>query len=100
MNMMDLTGKYDQLSIAAVALGLYALIVKYFRFQRCLRILSRFKLSGRPLSSMTTKEAHQIVRELRELEFPYTLHNAMKLSLLKVCFVYIYIYMYALTDRD
>lgn len=33
---------------------------------------------------MTVKEAHQIVRELRELEFPYSLHNAMKISLHKV----------------
>lgn len=33
---------------------------------------------------MNVKEAHQIVRELRELEFPYSLHNAMKISLLKV----------------
>ncbi|KAE8548207.1 hypothetical protein EYB25_010001 [Talaromyces marneffei] len=32
---------------------------------------------------MTVREAHEIFRELRELEFPYTLHSAMKLSLLK-----------------
>ncbi|RMJ28853.1 hypothetical protein PHISP_00304 [Aspergillus sp. HF37] len=32
---------------------------------------------------MTVKEAHQIIRELREQEFPYSLHNAMNNSLLK-----------------
>lgn len=98
MNTTYFTSKYQKFSLAAALLGLYVLIVRYFRFRRCLRIQSRFKLAGRPLSSMTVKEAHRIVRGLRELEFPYTLHNAMKLSLLKVCFIYIYIYV--LTDRD
>lgn len=78
----------EQLLIAVTLLSLYLVIVRQLRFQRCHAIQSRFQ-SGRPLSSMTVKEAHQIVRELRELEFPYTLHNAMKISLLKVCSIYI-----------
>lgn len=78
----------EQLLIAVTLLSLYLVIVRQLRFQRCHAIQSRFQ-SSRPLSSMTVKEAHQIVRELRELEFPYTLHNAMKISLLKVCSIYI-----------
>lgn len=64
------------------ALVLYIFAVQRHRYQRCKVIQSRFE--RRALSSMTVEEAHQIVRELRELEFPYTMHNAMKLSLLKV----------------
>lgn len=78
----------DILSHPILALGcalcvtLYIITVGRCRYQRCKAIQSRFK--DRPLSSMTVAEAHQIVRELRELEFPYSMHNAMKLSLLKV----------------
>lgn len=66
----------------AFCVAVYILIVGKCRYQRCKAIQSRFK--DRPLSSMTVAEAHQIIRELRELEFPYSMHNAMKLSLLKV----------------
>ncbi|PGH14887.1 hypothetical protein AJ79_02749 [Helicocarpus griseus UAMH5409] len=79
--MTAFAGEYERPLAAAAALGVHLFIVRYFRFQRCCRIESRFE--GRPLSSMTVKEAHQTVRELRELESPYSLHNAMKLSLLK-----------------
>lgn len=84
---MDLTTpqhSYQTTLTAVSVLGIYILLVRYFRFQRRDKIQARFKQTGRPLSSMTVKEAHQIIREMRELEFPYTLHNAMKLSLLKV----------------
>lgn len=70
--------------IAVSVLGIYLLLVRYFRYQHRDEIEARFRQTGRPLSSMTVKEAHQIIRDMRELEFPYTLHNAMKLSLLKV----------------
>ncbi|KAF7128280.1 hypothetical protein CNMCM5793_002822 [Aspergillus hiratsukae] len=68
-------------SLTVTIVTLYTLLVRYYRFQRCSAIQSRF--TNRPPSSMTVNEAHQIIRELRELEFPHTLHNAMKLSLLK-----------------
>ncbi|KAJ5155962.1 hypothetical protein N7492_008765 [Penicillium capsulatum] len=67
---------------SACTLVLYALAVRHRRYQRCKAIESRF--SHRASSSMAVEEAHQIIRELRELEFPYTMHNAMKLSLLKL----------------
>ncbi|KAL2826622.1 hypothetical protein BDW59DRAFT_179340 [Aspergillus cavernicola] len=58
--------------------GSDVLTVRRHRFNRRSAITSRF--ANRPLSSMTVSEAHTILRELRELEFPYSMHNAMKLS--------------------
>ncbi|KAE8135997.1 hypothetical protein BDV38DRAFT_272462 [Aspergillus pseudotamarii] len=80
--MVNLSITSARLLLTAAVLLPYILIVKRLRFQRARRIEAKF--SGRPLSSMTVKEAHEIFRELRELEFPYTLHSAMKLSLLKI----------------
>ncbi|KAE8153151.1 hypothetical protein BDV25DRAFT_137225 [Aspergillus avenaceus] len=71
----------EHLFIAMAIVAPYLLLVRHCRYQRAHTIQARF--SERPLSSMTVKEAHEIFRELRELEFPYTLHSAMKLSLLK-----------------
>ncbi|BAE62249.1 unnamed protein product [Aspergillus oryzae RIB40] len=79
--MANLSITPERLLIAAAVLLPYLLLVKRLRFQRARKIEAKF--NGRPLSSMTVKEAHEIFRELRELEFPYTLHSAMKLSLLK-----------------
>lgn len=63
-------------------LGAYLLTTQYLRFQRRNRIKSAF--ADRPLSSMTVHEAHEIMRELRELEFPYTMRSSTRLSTLKV----------------
>lgn len=83
MEILSALSNYQSLALVGGALGVYMLLIRLCRFQRCKAIRGRF--AGRPLSSMTVKDAHQIIRELRELEFPYSLHNAMKLSLLKVC---------------
>lgn len=56
-------------------LGAYLLTTQYLRFQRRNRIKSAF--ADRPLSSMTVHEAHEIMRELRELEFPHTNPNPL-----------------------
>ncbi|KAB8231143.1 uncharacterized protein BDW43DRAFT_313225 [Aspergillus alliaceus] len=79
--MADLIITPEHLLVVGAMVVSYILLVNRLRFKRARKIES--KLSGRPLSSMTVKEAHEIIRELRELEFPYTLHSAMKLSLLK-----------------
>lgn len=68
---------------AVPLLALYIYLVRTRRFTRRDAITARFN-EKHPPSTMTVGEAHQIVRELRELEFPYSMHNAMKLSLLKV----------------
>lgn len=68
---------------AVSLLALYLYLVRTRRFNRRDAIQSRFN-EKHPPANMSVGEAHQIVRELRELEFPYSMHNAMKLSLLKV----------------
>lgn len=72
----------SQLTLLAASIALYLALARYLRYQRRDAIQARF--TNRPLSSMTIFEAHEIIRELRELEFPYTMHTAMKISLLKV----------------
>ncbi|PLB52517.1 hypothetical protein P170DRAFT_507287 [Aspergillus steynii IBT 23096] len=71
----------NQLTLLAAVFTLYLALVRYPRYARRDAINNRF--TNRPLSSMTIPEAHEIIRELRELEFPYTMHTAMKISLLK-----------------
>ncbi|KAL5366453.1 hypothetical protein BJX96DRAFT_182615 [Aspergillus floccosus] len=83
MEFIDLPVSYHTLLTGLSVLGVCMLLVRYFRFKRCHDIESRFKLVNRPLSTMSVREAHRIIREMRELEFPYTFHSAMKLSLLK-----------------
>ncbi|KAE8421940.1 hypothetical protein BDV36DRAFT_18713 [Aspergillus pseudocaelatus] len=77
----------EALFAAASLIGLYVLAVQYLRFQRCDRIESKFKRAGRPLSSMTVKEAHDIMRQLRELEFPFALRSSTRMTTLKTASV-------------
>lgn len=83
-DMADINVTREHLFVAGTISVLYLLLARSLRFRRVRKIESRF--DGRPFSCMTVREAHEIFRELRELEFPYTLHSAMKLSLLKVSF--------------
>ncbi|KUL89311.1 hypothetical protein ZTR_03741 [Talaromyces verruculosus] len=80
-DMADINVTRERLFVAGTISVLYLLLARSLRFRHARKIESKF--DGRPLSSMTVREAHEIFRELRELEFPYTLHSAMKLSLLK-----------------
>ncbi|KAB8273230.1 hypothetical protein BDV30DRAFT_249088 [Aspergillus minisclerotigenes] len=77
----------EALLAGASLIGLYVLAVQYFRFQRCDRIQSQFRRAGRPLSSMTVKEAHDIIRQLRELEFPFALRTSTRMTTLKTASV-------------
>ena len=72
----------NQPTLLTAGVALYLALARYLRYQRRNVIKARF--TNRPLSSMTIPEAHEIIRELRELEFPYAMHSAMKISLLKV----------------
>ncbi|KAB8238564.1 uncharacterized protein BDW43DRAFT_320347 [Aspergillus alliaceus] len=74
---------YETLIATSLLTGLYVLLVQYFRFQRCDRIQSQFMPAGRPLSSMSVKEAHEIMRQLRELEFPYIMRSSTRMTTLK-----------------
>lgn len=61
----------------------YFLAVRFLRYKRAARISSLFANGKRPLSSMTTKEAFNILAQLQTLEFPYAFNKARTIALLK-----------------
>ncbi|KAL5050588.1 hypothetical protein BDW71DRAFT_194358 [Aspergillus fruticulosus] len=69
----------------AIVLGLtsYMALVKFLRYRRMAKIEAPFAHGRRPLSSMTVKEAHAILAQLQELEFPYAFAKARRMALLK-----------------
>ncbi|KAL4753958.1 hypothetical protein BDW72DRAFT_209294 [Aspergillus terricola var. indicus] len=73
----------------AIVIGLtsYMALVKRLRYRRKARIEAPFAhghgIDRRPLSSMTVKEAHAILAQLQELEFPYAFAKARRMALLK-----------------
>lgn len=75
---------WSTLSLITIALISYIVMVKRLRYCRRAEIEAPFASGGRPLSSMTAKEAHEIIQKLQELEFPYAFGKARKLALLKV----------------
>lgn len=62
---------------------LYLGLVRYMRYKRSEAMLSSFG-KDRPLSTMTTAEAHRIMTNLQELEFPHAFKKARTVALLKV----------------
>lgn len=76
---------YCSYLILEIVLLAYLLTVRCLRYRRCHQIRLQFESPERPLSSMSAKEAYNIMRQLQELEFPYNLHNALSFGLLKVC---------------
>ncbi|KAL4739855.1 hypothetical protein BDV11DRAFT_169629 [Aspergillus similis] len=73
----------------AIIIGLtsYMALVKRLRYRRKAKIEAPFDhahgIDRRPLSSMTVKEAHAILAQLQELEFPYAFAKARRMALLK-----------------
>lgn len=82
--------------VVAVSL-IYLVTVRRYRYEISRTIESSFKDRGRPLSSMTVKEAHDVVRTMRQLEFPFAMHLAMKISLLKVSFSFCFYFSFYLS---
>ena len=72
------------LPLAAVLLCSYVVLVRAHRYRRMEVIRGPFARGKRPLSSMTTKEAHEIIAQLQELEFPSAFAKARRIALLKV----------------
>lgn len=70
----------------AIFIGLigYLALVQVLRYRRMTKIEALFAHGKRKLSTMTTKEAHEIIAQLQELEFPYAFGKARKIALLKV----------------
>ncbi|KAK6333063.1 hypothetical protein TWF718_010887 [Orbilia javanica] len=66
-----------------IVIAAYLLTVRFFRYRRRDEIAAKFSGSGRPLSEMTGKDAHEIMAKLQEFEFPYAFQKARTISLLK-----------------
>jgi hypothetical protein len=80
------TTLWDKHSLAITILGLvgYISLVQLFRYRRMAKIQALFANGRRPLSYMTVKEAHTIIAQLQELEFPRAFSKARRMALLKV----------------
>ncbi|KAL7624942.1 hypothetical protein AAE478_004156 [Parahypoxylon ruwenzoriense] len=68
--------------LISVLLG-YVVLVRFLRYQRADEMARPFGEGKRSLSSMTTDEAHTIMSNLQELEFPSAFTKARTISLLK-----------------
>lgn len=62
----------------------YVALVRWLRYKRSNRTASPFADGKRPLSSMTTQEAFEIMTQLQTLEFPFAMNKARSVALLKV----------------
>jgi hypothetical protein len=87
--MLDATGllctlwsKY-RLTIAITFIS-YITLVGLLRYRRMAKIEAPFAPGKKDLSEMTVKEAHDILNQLQELEFPHAFSKARKIALLKV----------------
>lgn len=87
--MFDATGSFHALwnnihLTITIALTSYMTLVGLLRYRRMAKIKAPFTPGKRQLSSMTVKEAHGIMAQLQELEFPYAFAKARQIALLKV----------------
>jgi hypothetical protein len=76
-------GKHS-LPVAILGLVGYVALVQVLRYRRMAKIQAPFANGTRPLSSMTVEEAHAIIAQLQELEFPRAFCKARRMALLKV----------------
>jgi hypothetical protein len=87
--MLDATGllyilwSKHRVTIAIVFVS-YIALVNLLRYRRMAKIEAPFTAGKKDLSEMTVKEAHDILNQLQELEFPHTFAKARKIALLKV----------------
>jgi hypothetical protein len=77
------TWNFISITAAAILIS-YISIVRRLRYRRRAKFEAPFGPGKRNLSSMTVKEAHSIITELQELEFPYAFSKARRIALLKV----------------
>ncbi|KAI0380597.1 hypothetical protein F5Y04DRAFT_95136 [Hypomontagnella monticulosa] len=68
--------------LGAFLLG-YIFLVRRFRYRRMEEMNHPYRTAKRPLSSMTADEAHTLMTQLQELEFPSAFTKARTISLLK-----------------
>ncbi|KAJ5399399.1 hypothetical protein N7465_009888 [Penicillium sp. CMV-2018d] len=67
----------------AIAFISYMALVGLLRYRRMAKIEGPFAPGKKDLSEMTVKEAHAILSQLQELEFPHAFSKARKIALLK-----------------
>lgn len=67
-----LLARHYVLVISAVA---YLILMHLLRYRRAGKTLSPFADDKRPLSSMTTQKAFEIMTQLQSLEFPYAMNK-------------------------
>lgn len=72
-----------RVTIAIVFIS-YIALVNLLRYRRMAKIEAPFTAGKKDLSEMTVKEAHDILNQLQELEFPHAFAKARKIALLKV----------------
>ncbi|KAL4978707.1 hypothetical protein BDW66DRAFT_157932 [Aspergillus desertorum] len=75
-------------------------LVKLLRHRRKAEIEAPFVTGRRPLSSMTVEEAHAILAQLQELEFPYAFAEARRMALLKAGGIPTMSKLFAVTGRN
>ncbi|KAL3464530.1 hypothetical protein BJX64DRAFT_92313 [Aspergillus heterothallicus] len=81
---LSLSALWNRWSFAIIlALTSYIVLVRVLRYRRMAKIQAPFVAGQRPLSSMTVKEAHGIMAQLQELEFPRAFAKARRMALLK-----------------
>ncbi|KUM59712.1 hypothetical protein ACN42_g7427 [Penicillium freii] len=86
--MLDATGllytlwSKHRLTIAIASIS-YIALVRLLRYRRMAKIEGPFAPGKKYLSEMTVKDAHAILSQLQELEFPHAFSKARKIALLK-----------------
>ncbi|KAL6912554.1 hypothetical protein FSST1_010314 [Fusarium sambucinum] len=79
-----ITDSSNYIHFMAILLAVcYSVLVQALRYRRKAQIEASFASGKRPLSSMTAKEAYNIITQLQLLEFPYAFEKARKMALLK-----------------
>ena len=70
----------------AFCVVVYVYLVSLLRYQRALYIQRKFnKATGAPYYKMTTDEAHVIMKDLTELEFPKVFGFSIIFAVFKAC---------------
>ncbi|KAG2421744.1 hypothetical protein HFD88_005720 [Aspergillus terreus] len=80
--MFGTTDPFQALWIVVIFTG-YVVLAKRLRYRRMAEMEGPFANGRRPLSSMTVPEAHAIMAQLQEKEFPRAFAKARRMALLK-----------------
>lgn len=84
---IQLPQQLDNIHIAGIVIVLttYMVLVRYLRYKRKASIEEPYFGGKKSLSEMTVMEAHEVINQLQQLEFPSAFAKARRIALLKVC---------------